>query len=107
CYNTLGTYGYLMPKEAYPKAKEAAQKALSIDNTLAEAHASLAFALMDYDWDWEGAEREFKKAIELNPGYATGHQWYAIYLIGRGRHDDSIAEIKLAKELDPLSLVIN
>ncbi|MBA7667552.1 hypothetical protein ES703_75646 [subsurface metagenome] len=84
CYNTLGNYGYLMPKEAYPKAKEAAQKALSIDNMLAEAHTSLAFALMAYDWDWEGAEREFKKAIELNPGYATGHQWYAIYLIGRG-----------------------
>ncbi|NOR21506.1 MAG: tetratricopeptide repeat protein [Candidatus Aminicenantes bacterium] len=107
CYNMLGNYGYLMPKEAYPKAKEAAKKALEIDDTLAEAHASLAWALMDYDWDWEGAEREFKKAIELNPGYATGHQWYAFYLIRIGRHDDSMAEIRLAKELDPLSLVIN
>ncbi|MCK4817167.1 tetratricopeptide repeat protein, partial [bacterium] len=107
CYNLLGNYSYLRPQEAYPKAKEAALNALSIDSELAEAHTSLAFVLRDYDWDWESAEREFKHAIELNPGYAITHLWYAHFLANLKRHDEAIAEIKRAQELDPLSLIIN
>jgi tetratricopeptide (TPR) repeat protein len=106
-YNMLGEYGYLREKEAYPKARAAAEKALEIDNTLAEAHTSLAWIKCAYDWDWEGAEKEFKRAIELNPNYANAHHWYAIYLMWMTRHDEAIAEIKLALELDPLSIIIN
>jgi len=73
---------------------------------LAEAHTSLAFALLDYDWDWEAAEREFKRAIELNPNYPTAHQWYAEYLAMMGRFDEAIIEIERAQDLDPLSLVM-
>jgi len=77
-----------------------------LDSTLAEAHASLASIRNDYDWDWSGAEREFKRAIELNPSYATAHHWYAYYLSAMGRHDEAIAEAKRALELDPLSIII-
>ncbi|MGA2623735.1 MAG: protein kinase [Bacteroidota bacterium] len=94
-------------KETLPKAKSAALKALEIDNELAEAHTSLAAVLKDYDWDWTGAEREFKRSIELNPNYPTGHQWYAEYLTCTGRHQEALAEILKAQELDPLSLMIN
>jgi serine/threonine-protein kinase len=107
CYNLIGNYAYLRPEEAYPKAKEAALKALNIDNALTEAHTSLAFVLYDYDWDWEGAESEYKRAIELNPGYATNYHWYAFNLSNLERHDEAIAAIKRAQELDPLSLIIN
>jgi tetratricopeptide (TPR) repeat protein len=93
--------------EAMPRARVAAEKALLIDETLAEAHASLAFVLMHFEWDWPGAEREFKRAIELNPSYATAHHWYAYYLMARGRTDESLAEIKRAQEIDPLSLIIS
>jgi len=103
----LPQYSPFPPKEAYLKAKEAALKALEIDNTLAEAHASLAMIKVVSDLDWEGAEKEFKRAIELNPSYATAHHWYAFWLMWMERHDESVAEIKLAKELDPLSLIIN
>jgi tetratricopeptide (TPR) repeat protein len=72
-----GSYQVLPPKEAYPKAEAAAMKALELDSTLAEAHASLAWSKMQFDWDWQGAEREFKQATELNPGYANAHHWYA------------------------------
>jgi serine/threonine-protein kinase len=106
-YNLLPTYSSYPGKEAYPKAKEAALKALEIDNTLSEAHNSLAWIKMMYDWDWEGAEKEFKRAIELNPGYATAHHWYALYLMRMSRFDDAMEEIRKAHELDPLSLVIN
>ncbi|MFQ5866060.1 MAG: protein kinase [bacterium] len=106
-YSLLPTYSAYPKKEAYPKAKEAALKALEIDNTLAEAHTSLGSIKMGYDWDWEGAERQFKRAIELNPSYATAHHWYALYLMRMARFDDAIKEIKKAHELDPLSLVIN
>ncbi len=106
-YNLLVAYGITQPKEAYPKAKKAALKALEIDDTLAEAHTSLASIKMSYDWDWEGAEREFKKAIKLKPGYATSHHWHAIYLMHMSRFDEAIEEIQLARELDPFSLVIN
>lgn len=108
-YALLGSMGNaVLPRsEAMPRARVAAEKALLIDETLAEAHASLAFVRMHYEWDWPGAEREFKRAIELNPSYATAHHWYAYYLMARGRTDESLAEIKRAQEIDPLSLIIN
>ncbi|MFC2141937.1 protein kinase [Acidobacteriota bacterium] len=89
-------------KEGYPKAREAALKALELDNTLAEAHTSLA-GIKFLDWDWEGAERGFKQAIELNPGYATAHHMYSWYLIKMARYEEAITEIKLATSLDPLT----
>ena len=100
-------YGVLAPKEAYPKAKAAATKALELDSTLGEAHISLAFALDGFDWDWEAAGMEVRRGIELNPGYATGHQWYAWHLSALGRSSEAIAEIKKAQSLDPLSLIIS
>jgi len=90
-----------------PKAKAAAEKALQIDETLGEAHASLANVKERYDWDLAGAEREYKRAIELNPNYATAHQWYGLNLAVMERYPEAIAEIKQAQELDPLSLIIN
>jgi serine/threonine protein kinase/Tfp pilus assembly protein PilF len=108
CYSMLAQVYVLTPKEAFSKAKALAQKALEIDETLAEAHTSLAFALSSFDWDWGGAEREFRKAIELNPNYATAHQWFALgLLVNLGRTSEAIEEIKKALELDPLSLIIN
>ncbi len=107
CYSLLSDYGFVAPKEAYPRAKEAALKALQLDNTLAEAHISLAFVSALYDWDWSGGENEFRRAIELNPSYATAHQWHAIALATMGRSEEAIAEQKRALELDPLSLIIN
>ncbi len=97
----------LSPPEAMPKAKAAAMKALSIDDTLAEAHTSLANVLLRYDWDWLGAEKEFKRAIELNPNYPTARYWYALYLFGMGRQEEALREVQRAEELDPLSLVTN
>jgi serine/threonine protein kinase/TolB-like protein/Tfp pilus assembly protein PilF len=98
---------YLPPREAMPKAKAAAQRALEMDDTLAEAHASLALVKAFYEWDWAGAETEYQRAIELNPGYASAHHWYGWYLALVGRLDEAIAQIKKADELDPLSLEIN
>jgi len=106
CYALLGTYALLEPAEGFPKAKAAAMKALALDAQLAEAHTSLGNILTSYDWDFAAAEREFKRAIELNPNYATAHQWYAEYLSAMGRFDEAIAEINRAHELDPLSLII-
>jgi tetratricopeptide (TPR) repeat protein len=97
----------LSPPEAMPRAKAAAMKALSIDDTLAEAHTSLANVLVRYDWDWSGAEREFKRAIELNPNYPTAHYWYALYLAGMDRQEEALRQAQRAQELDPLSLVTN
>ncbi len=97
----------LPPREAMPKAKEAAMRALELDDTLAEAHASLGRVFAAYDWDWPNAEKEYKRAIELNPRYATAHQWYGGYLSVMGRSNEAIAERKRAVELEPLSLVIN
>ena len=105
-YSLLANYGALLPQEAFPPAKAAALKALSLDPSLAEAHASLAFVKNHYDWDWPGAEREYKRAIELSPSYAIARLRYARYLSYLARHDEAIAEIKHAQELDPLSLVI-
>jgi serine/threonine-protein kinase len=106
-YVVLAGWGVMASKEAYPRGKAAAFKALEMDETLAEAHASLGSARGEYDWDWVGAEKEYKRAIELNPGYATAHQWYAEYLSYMGRHNEAIAEAKRAQELDPLSLIIS
>jgi TolB-like protein/DNA-binding winged helix-turn-helix (wHTH) protein/Tfp pilus assembly protein PilF len=99
-------YGVMAPKEAYPKAKAAATKALELDNTLSDAHTSLA-SLGMFDWDWQSAGKEFQRAIELNPGYATAHQWYAWHLNLLGRQREAIAEIRKAESLDPLSLIIS
>ncbi len=99
-------YGVMTPKEALPKAKAAALEALELDGTLGEAHTSLAFCLDVYDWDWDAAGREFRRAIELSPSYATAHQWYAAHLIVMGRTDEAIAEMWKAESLDPLSLII-
>jgi len=106
-YILLGFYGAEAPNEVMPKAKAAAVKALELDDSLAEAHNSLAYIHFTYEWRWPAAEKEFKKAIKLNPKYATVHHWYAFKLAAMGRHDDSIAEMKLARELDPLALIIN
>jgi len=95
------------PGEATPKAREFARKALSLDNTLGEPHATLGVTLTDYDFDFAGAEREFKRAIELNPNYATAHQWFAEMLGYAGRSEESFAEFRRALEIDPLSLPIN
>jgi serine/threonine protein kinase len=94
---------YLPPSEALPKAKAAAMKALELDDTLAEAHASLAYAEWFYDWNWPSAEREFKRAIELNPNSAISHHRYSQCLITRARFDESVGEGERAQELDPLS----
>jgi TolB-like protein/Tfp pilus assembly protein PilF len=99
-------YGVVPPKEAYPKAKAAAAKAVALDSTLGEAHISLAWCLDGFDWDWESAGREFKRGIELNGGYATGHHWYGWHLATLGRHGEAVAELEKAKSLDPLSLII-
>jgi eukaryotic-like serine/threonine-protein kinase len=102
-YGILGNNGYWPAEKAYPKAKAAALKALAIDNRLAEAHASLAGIMMDHDWDFVGAKKEFELAIGLSPGYATAHHWYAFLLSNFGRHEEAIREIKIARSLDPLS----
>ena len=99
--------GGLPPNEAMPKAKAAALKALELDDTLAEPYVSLAHVNYYYDRDWPAAERQYKRAIEINPNYPTAHQWYAVYLMSAGRHDEALAENRRAQELDPLSIPIN
>jgi TolB-like protein/DNA-binding winged helix-turn-helix (wHTH) protein/Flp pilus assembly protein TadD len=107
-YIGLTFYNYLPPKEAMPQAKASALEALKFDDLLAEAHASLAHVKVNYDWDWAGAESEFKRAIALNPRYPTAHQWYAAhYLTPKGRLEEALAEMSQARDLDPLSLVMN
>jgi len=105
-YLTLVGYHALAPQEAYPLAETAARKALELDESLAEAHSALAVVIMDYRWKWEEGFREFERAIQLNPGYATAHQWHAEALMRIGRSQEAIAEIQRAQELDPLSLPI-
>jgi TolB-like protein/DNA-binding winged helix-turn-helix (wHTH) protein/Flp pilus assembly protein TadD len=108
-YSLLGDWQYaaMTPKEALPKAKAAAVRALELDSALGEAHNSLAFCLDGFDWDLKSAGMEFQRAIELNPSYATAHHWYAWHLSLLGRYDEAIAEMRKAHDLDPLSLIIN
>jgi tetratricopeptide (TPR) repeat protein len=100
-------YGVLPPTEAFPKAKAAATKALAFDSTLGEAHTSLAFVLDLFDWDWAGAEKEYRQAVALSPNYATAHQWYSWHLIVLGKTSEAITEMRRAENLDPLSLIIS
>jgi len=97
CYNLSGS----------AEGKKAAEKAVALDDSLAEAHTSLAYARQNFDWDFAGAEREFRHALELNPSYAIAHQWYATFLNDMGRHQEAIAEIERAIQLDPLSVNVN
>ncbi len=106
CYLLLSRFGGLPPATAMPKARAAVTRALEIDDTLAEAHNSLAMVFIR-DWDWLAAEREWTRALQLNPNHATAHHWYGSFLSNRGRADEAIAEVKRAQELDPLSLPIS
>lgn len=106
-YNMLAVYSALPPKEAFPKAKDAAMKALEVNEGAAEAHTSLGFVAERYDWDWQAAEAEYRRALELKPDYATGHHRYGVFLNGLGRFGEAISELKRARQLDPLSMIIN
>lgn len=106
-YLLLSGYGGTSQSEATAKARAAAQRALEIDERLAEAHTSLALIAENYDWNWAEADRQYKRAIELNPNYATAHHWYGECLALLGSFDEAIAEMKRAAELDPLSLIIS
>ena len=106
-YGLLTEYHAVPARDTYALAKAAAERALALDDGLAEAHGSSAYIKQFYEWDWAGAEAEFKRALELDPGYATVHQWYAEYLSAMGRHDEALTEIRRAAEVDPLSLIVN
>jgi TolB-like protein/Tfp pilus assembly protein PilF len=107
-YIALTFYNFAAPHETMPKAKESALKAMALDDTAAEPHASLANILVNYDWNWAAAEKAFKRSIELKPDYATAHEWYAIhYLLNAGRLEEAVQEMKKALELEPASLIMN
>ncbi len=106
CYNLLNTYSVLAPHDAFPKAKAAATRALELDDSLTEAHASLAFVTFFYDWNWPAAEESFRRAIALNLNYATAHHWYGWFLTMRGRFEEAASSFKRAREVDPLSIII-
>jgi TolB-like protein/DNA-binding winged helix-turn-helix (wHTH) protein/Tfp pilus assembly protein PilF len=106
-YCSLGVIGDVAAGEVFPKARIAAEKALALDSSLAEGHTSLAYVKFSYDWDWSGAEAEFKRAIALNPNYATAHQWYGQFLRLMGREEEAIVEGQRSLDLDPISLIIN
>ncbi|GBD31868.1 Serine/threonine-protein kinase PknB [bacterium HR33] len=106
-YAVLAFYDYLPPATAYPKAKAAARRALQLDPSLGEAHASLGYIALYYDWDWDAAEAAFRRSIELDPNYTVAHQWYANYLVARGRFEEAAREMNYARELNPLSLIAN
>jgi TolB-like protein/DNA-binding winged helix-turn-helix (wHTH) protein/tetratricopeptide (TPR) repeat protein len=105
-YNMLGDYDLLSPQSTFPKARAAALQALAIDKTLGEAHASLAFSAMRFDWDWSEVEKEYGRAIALDPNSSSAHHWYGLYLAMRGRFNEARAELHKAHELDPLALII-
>ncbi|HEV2177511.1 MAG TPA: protein kinase, partial [Terriglobia bacterium] len=107
CYDLCSYHGILPPGEAATQVKWTATKALEIDPTLAEVHTSLGMAKFWFDWDWPAADREFKRAVELNPDYAVGHYWYGVYLGAMDRHTEAIAENQRARDLEPFSLIIN
>jgi tetratricopeptide (TPR) repeat protein len=106
-YSVLGYLSYLSPVESFPEARRYANKALELDASLAEAHASLGFVKLYYEWDWPGAEAAFQRAITLDPNHAASHQWYSIYLLTAGRPAEALQEIQLAQQRDPLSLPVN
>jgi DNA-binding winged helix-turn-helix (wHTH) protein/Flp pilus assembly protein TadD len=106
-YTTLGYLSYRAPREVFPRAHEAATNAVRLDATLTEPHTSLAYVRLYYDWDWAAAETEFRRALTLNPNYATAHHWYAVYLTAMARFDEARAAITRAQALDPTSLIIN
>ncbi len=105
-YAMMSDYGYVPAKQYMPKARVAALRALKINESLAEAHTSLALIAENYDWDWQTAEKEYRRAIELNPNYATAHHWYAECLAFEGHFDEALVESERARQLDPLSLII-
>jgi DNA-binding SARP family transcriptional activator/TolB-like protein/Tfp pilus assembly protein PilF len=105
-YVQLGYGSLLRPDDAFPKARAAAERALALDSTLAEPHATLGFVRLYYEWDWLGAEREFRRALALNPSYATGHEWYGLFLAAMGRFDEAREHERLAQTLDPLSTAV-
>jgi len=110
CYSSLGfsfDIGSHRPTEIQPRARAAAERALQLDDSLADAHNSLAYVRLNYDWDWNGAEREFRRSLELNPGYAHAHHWYAHFLVSHERSEEALAESCKALELEPLSPVMN
>jgi TolB-like protein/Tfp pilus assembly protein PilF len=110
CYSSLGfsfDVGSQRPADVQPKAKAAAMKALQLDDSLADAYTSLAYVKLNFDWDWPGAELEFKRSLQLNPGYANGHHWHAHLLLSSGRLGEALAESKRALELDVLSPIMN
>jgi serine/threonine-protein kinase len=102
-----GDYSSMSPREAMPRAREAALKALELDETLAEAHTSLGFLHYVFDWDWPSADRQYRRALELDPGYPTAHHWYSLYLSAMGRREEAFDHAARAESLDPLSLIIN
>lgn len=106
-YAVQAFYDYRAPAEAYPEAKRAALRALALDETLAEAHASLGYVTLYYDWDAAGAEASFRRAIELDPSYSIGHQWYGNHLVATGRFDEAVRAMGRAREVNPLSLIAN
>ncbi len=106
CYSLLGLYSPAPAHDCVPRAKAAARRALEIDDTLAEAHTSLAYVRLCYDWDWEGAESGFRRALRLNPNYPTAHHWYHELLVAMGRFEEESQQVRRARELDPLSLII-
>jgi tetratricopeptide (TPR) repeat protein len=107
CFTALGYASSLAPEQTFPTAKAMALRALELDPSLAEPHTSLGYAKLYYDWDWKGAEREFREAIALNRSYVTAHHWYSVYLTAMGRELAARSEIEKAQELNPLSLAIN
>ena len=106
CYALMGGYSGRPQTEFMPKAREAALRAVALDETLAEAHTALALVVQNYDWDWQTADKEFRRAIELNPNYATAHHWYAEHLAWLGRFEEALRESERARQLDPFSLII-
>lgn len=106
-YVVMPQYSSMRPSDAIPKARAAAAKALEMDESLGEAHATMALIATAYDWNWSAAEREYKRALALSPNYATAHHWYALHLLITGQHEEALKEITKARELDPLSLIIS
>jgi tetratricopeptide (TPR) repeat protein len=104
-FNVQGYHDFVAPEQCFPRARAAALQALELDPTLGEAHSSLAYALLFRDWDRAGAEREFRRALELDPGFSLGRVWYVNLLLSRGRFDEAVVECRRARDLDPLSLV--